>query len=147
MKTFFKNPAHQEFYEKNGYVKIQLLDADDLKVLWDAYKSMPPPMAPMGFHTSLFFQQIEPRKKANEIISSILWKRVEPLMQHCRKIVGSFLVKEKGESSVVSVHQDWTFVDEETGNRSFNVWCPMMETNEANGNLYVLPGSHRLPVL
>lgn len=148
MKNFFKDPAQQAFYEQNGYVKVQLLDEADLAALWDTYKLMPPPTVPArGFHTSLFFQQMEFRKKAHDVISSILWKRVEPIMHECRKIFGSFVVKEPGESSIVNVHQDWTFVDEDKGYRSFNVWCPMMETNETNGNLYVLPGSHRLPAM
>lgn len=147
MKKFFKNPAHQEFYEKNGYVKIQILDAQDLETLWKLYRALPAPIADLGFHTSLFYQNMEPRLQANEVITSVLWKKVEPLMENCRKIMGSFLTKEKGESGEVFIHQDWTFVDEENGNRSFNVWCPIMETNAANGNLHVLQGSHKLPLL
>lgn len=147
MKKFFRNPAHQDFYEKHGYVKIQILDAQDMETLWELCRSMPPPTADLGFHTSLFYQNMEPRIRANEIISSVMWKKTEPLMENCRHIMGSFLTKEKGKSGEVLIHQDWTFVDEENGNRSFNVWCPIMATNETNGNLYVLPGSHHLPLL
>jgi hypothetical protein len=39
------------------------------------------------------------------------------------------------------MHQDWTIVDE-TKYIALNIWTPLQETNEANGTLEVIKGSH-----
>jgi Phytanoyl-CoA dioxygenase (PhyH) len=43
----------------------------------------------------------------------------------------------------VPLHQDWTFVDERQ-TRGVLIWCPLVDVDEQNAALMVVPGSHRL---
>ncbi len=147
MKVFFRDSGYQSFYEKNGYVKIQILNDDDINFLLETCRSLPPPFINLGFHTSLLNQRKESRLKAHEAVKSVLWKRTEPIFNDFRPMLGSFLVKQGGELGICQIHQDWTFVDESDGSRSFHVWCPLVKTDSENGNLCVLPGSHLLPTM
>lgn len=53
-------------------------------------------------------------------------------------------ITSKGESSdtVIELHQDWTYVDERRWQTVF-LWCPLVDVDEDNGALAVVPGSHR----
>lgn len=55
---------------------------------------------------------------------------------------GAFLLKGTGESSVSSLHQDWTLVDE-TKYTSASIFCPVEDVTLENGCLQILKGSHR----
>jgi ectoine hydroxylase-related dioxygenase (phytanoyl-CoA dioxygenase family) len=54
---------------------------------------------------------------------------------------GILLLKGKGEKEVL-LHQDWNIVDE-TRYQSLAIWIPLIDVNNENGCLEVLPGSHR----
>ncbi|OWY61257.1 hypothetical protein B7486_64755, partial [cyanobacterium TDX16] len=43
------------------------------------------------------------------------------------------------------LHQDWSFVDEQTG-WSGLLWIPLVDVGPENGGLVLVPGSHRLGV-
>ena len=53
------------------------------------------------------------------------------------------LVKWPGQDGAMGTHQDWTFVDERRF-RSVTVWCPLVDVEQRNGALELLPGSHRI---
>ena len=55
----------------------------------------------------------------------------------------SILVKWPGQDGAMGTHQDWTFVDEDRF-RSVTVWCPLVDVEQRNGALELLPGSHRI---
>lgn len=41
----------------------------------------------------------------------------------------------------MQLHQDWSFVDH-TLNPAVNIWCPLVDVDETNGSLKIVPGSH-----
>jgi ectoine hydroxylase-related dioxygenase (phytanoyl-CoA dioxygenase family) len=55
----------------------------------------------------------------------------------------TYIIKKKHKVSNFPVHQDWSFVDE-TKNEALNLWIALQDTNEHNGGLQVIKGSHRL---
>jgi len=60
------------------------------------------------------------------------------------KPVSSNFITKKSADSKMNYHQDWAFIDESSGKCSLNTWCPLVDTFHENGNLAVIPGSHKL---
>jgi hypothetical protein len=52
-----------------------------------------------------------------------------------------YSVKPPTETSELGPHQDYTLVDERTA-QSLYLWIPLCDTDEVNGTLHVVPGSH-----
>ena len=76
-------------------------------------------------------------------LKRILTKALEEHLIDCKPVFANFMVKNPGDNSQLIPHQDWNFVDE-TKYDSVTVWCPLVAVNEVNGNLQVVPRSHRL---
>lgn len=55
---------------------------------------------------------------------------------------GVFIMKGTGNESVSTLHQDCNVVDEKKFT-SLSIWCPLIDVDEHNGCLQVLPGSHQ----
>jgi hypothetical protein len=51
------------------------------------------------------------------------------------------IVKGTHNKYLLQPHQDWNIVDESMF-RSFNVWIPLVDLNQENGAIMVMPGSH-----
>lgn len=57
-------------------------------------------------------------------------------------ILASVIAKGPGAASQVAFHQDLTYTDERH-HRTCIVWIPLLDVDEQNGALWVVPGSHR----
>ena len=56
-------------------------------------------------------------------------------------IVGAtFMNKGPRARSIVALHQGWNWVDERAGQYSAQLWCPLVDTEQANGGLGLDPG-------
>jgi ectoine hydroxylase-related dioxygenase (phytanoyl-CoA dioxygenase family) len=63
-------------------------------------------------------------------------------MYDAQVFTASYVVKEPNPLSVVPVHQDWSFVDDEGEYCSTTCWIPLMDVNEENGALGIVTGSN-----
>lgn len=55
---------------------------------------------------------------------------------------GVFIMKGSGEESVSSLHQDFNVVDEKNYT-SLTIWVPLIDVDESNGCIQIVPGSHK----
>ena len=142
MMKVFKNDSLQEEFEKNGYVIVPFYNQEDIDELINLYAELHP-VDETGFFPSTFSQDKQYRNTADQEIRRIGLKRIQELCEDFKVVCGSFIVKFPGPKSIMNVHQDMTLVDESkyTG---INIWCPLIDLNESNGSLWILPGSHRL---
>ena len=97
----------------------------------------------MGISTAL-----DQSNKSDSIINAehiigVMQSFVEQHLQNFQVVIATFIVKGKGTYNITPIHQDWTFVDEQSYN-SYNLWCPLQEVDLQNGALGILPGSHQL---
>jgi hypothetical protein len=79
----------------------------------------------------------------NEKISEIVIPKLSIHLEDFDYILASFLVKESGENSGTNFHQDPTLVNDSKF-ISANLWIALQDTNNQNGNLLVVKGSHRV---
>lgn len=145
MKPIFKNPAHQSFFEKEGYLILPMLNAEEVQDLSNYYSALGlQDEKGFGFHVSM--DQLD--KALCEEIRTKIWQTILPKMdqylENYKAFVASFVVKESNPKGVVPAHQDWSFVDNETeGFCSITCWTTLVDTNLDNGCMGVIKGSNR----
>lgn len=143
MKPLLKDPAAQVFYEREGYVRLPLLDADEVKLLLDYYNTLAlKDEAGFGFHISMDTKDKTLLPKILDKIYEVALPKLSAHFEDAKPFVGSFVIKEKNPLGVVPVHQDWSFVDDEEQYCSVTCWCPLVDVTLDNGALGVMRGSH-----
>lgn len=141
MLKVFRDDAHQEQFERDGYLPLPFYNAEEIRELNDLYHRLHP-KDEKGFFPSTFSKDKNYRQIADSEIRRICER---PIAQYCRDIkvmCGCFIVKSPGPDSGMCVHQDMSLVDESrfTG---INIWVPLVDLTIRNGALFIIPGSHR----
>jgi len=137
-----RNPEARHRLERDGYVRVPFLGpegVDRLTRLWAEFGS---PLVE-GIYSNLHDSTPEQSRAVHEVIHDEFRGPVERLFQDARIGGSSFLVKGCGEQSASTLHQDWCVVDEDLAG-SLSVWVPLVDVDERNGALQVLPGTHRM---
>lgn len=137
----FNDPTLQDSFNRDGFVIIRLLDEHQVKTLNALYKKMYP-QGVEGFFTTTFENDPEHRKTVSQSIQKICKARLDEIFKEYKIMFSSFIVKAPDEKSELILHQDMTLVDESkfTGT---NVWCPLIDLDEQNGAIQLIPQSHR----
>ena len=91
-----------------------------------------------NFHDQDLHRNFEIQDKITEICGATVAEQMDDF----RIIGGNFIMKGKGKASNCFMHQDWNIVDE-SKYHSLTIWIPLIDVDEDNGCLQVLPGSHR----
>jgi ectoine hydroxylase-related dioxygenase (phytanoyl-CoA dioxygenase family) len=139
--SIFKDEQLQADFDRNGFVKVPFLSVDQIKELEELFDAMHPELPSEGFISGSYSSDMEYKQKASNHFKRIFHKSYERYFQNYTAFGGSFLFKMPSENSDLVVHQDWTIVDEEES-VALNCWVPLCNTDENNGTLMVLPGSH-----
>ncbi len=96
---------------------------------------------PQAFFASSHLPDIALRRAANDTVLEHIQPLIPAILEGGKLLGGSFLIKREGKNSALQAHQDWNIVDEENF-CSYNLWVPLVDVDESNGTLAVLPGSH-----
>ena len=139
----FKDQQHQDFFDQNGYVVLDLLDEAEVNRLSNFYSILNNDhIGEYGFHVTM-------DNKSTDFINSVLTELEEVIkpktdlyFEDSKMFTGSFVVKEPRLNSFVPPHQDWSFTDD-TKYNSVTVWTCLSNTTIENGAMAVLPGSHK----
>jgi hypothetical protein len=130
--------------EQAGYVVIDWLDDTEVQHLLKIYHSVSHIFAGSGFAVSLMSADMDYRQRLSQHVQSIFQPKLKTIFPDYRLCFGSLIVKHPNlPTSAVQMHQDWSFVDE-TQFASYGIWCPLVDVDQHNGCLSVVPGSHRL---
>ncbi len=141
VNPIFKNNNHQQQFDKEGFLKINLLTEEDVKNLKELYtKYYPNPS--QDFYSSSYDNSFEIKKEMSDAIGKIILPNLEKIFVDYTWFGSAFLSKGNGPRSEMPMHQDWTIVDE-TQFVALNIWTPLQDTNDENGTLEVIKGSHK----
>jgi hypothetical protein len=142
MLRVFGDEAHQNSFEKNGFLILPFYTPDEIKALEEAYYRLHP-VNEKGFFPSTFSQDKNYRYRADSEIRKVAQRSINKYCVDIKVVFGAFIVKSPGPESGMCVHQDMSLVDESrfTG---INIWVPLTDLRVQNGTLFVLPGSHRI---
>ncbi len=138
----FLDAVARASFARDGYAVVPLLDAGEVAGLQTAWERLHPSSA-AGFHATLFSRDVDYKRGADRAIRAIATPRLAAHLAGFRPLLGNFVAKLPGAEGAMTLHQDWTFVDERRF-FSLNCWCPLIDVDAGNGALHVWPGSHRL---
>ncbi len=142
MATFIEDKK-QKLFEEEGYVLVDsFLSKEEIAQLRAFYFKLDNDLGD-GFHATMHSHLIEYRRKVSQGIANVFVPKTQRLLNEYRPLVANFTVKEPGTASFFDFHLDWNMVDE-TKYRSITIWTPLVDTNEQNGNLWILEKSHLL---
>lgn len=141
-ERLFKDDLAQAQFEKEGYVLLPALNESEVSSLLAYYHSLKlHDEGGRGFHISM--DELD-----KSLVGSILDKlyevalpKIESHFVNAKAFVGSFVIKEPNPGSIVPVHQDWSFVENEQKHASLTCWVSLVDTNIDNGALGVIKGS------
>lgn len=140
-EAIFKNDELQQQFEKEGFIKMKLFSESTIDTLAERCRSYFPEDC-NRFFSSSYLNDFSKKKEISDAIIELIYPFLEKHFINFRSIGAAFLIKGTGEQSEMPMHQDWTIVDEEKY-FALNVWIPLTATNEKNGTLEVMKGSHK----
>jgi ectoine hydroxylase-related dioxygenase (phytanoyl-CoA dioxygenase family) len=142
-RPVFRRKELQELFDRDGYVKLPLLQAPEVEQLRDTFAEL------IGENVSntdygMYISLEERDQRLKALLLDKLSNLIVPIAQqhfvNCKPHLGSFLVKAPGVNSFTYPHQDWTFVST-PGCRSLTLWVALVDTDENNGALGFVKGS------
>lgn len=139
--AIFQDPKLQASFELNGYVKVPLLNEDEINHLSNAY-SEELFNSPPGFYSTSFSTDEKAKANLEAAIDSVFKSKANDLFHSHQPLGSCYLSKAPGPEGEMPIHQDWTVVDESKYD-SLTVWVPLLDVDHQNGALQVIPGSHR----
>jgi hypothetical protein len=137
----FKHPDLQQQFDTEGFVKIQLLSTADIELLTKLFYEYHLTINDNSFGASTFMHDSLLKHKIRDSLYPIFLPYFEQLFTDYSYFGSSYLYKTPGSNSDLAPHQDWSIVDEKKF-VAVNIWTPLINTNPANGTLYVVPKSH-----
>jgi hypothetical protein len=141
-KVIFKDATHQALFEKQGFIILPFLNKDEVVGLDKLFDQMHPEISPeSGFVSGSYSSDFAYKQKASSEIVKAFSKHYERLFTNYQPFGAAFLFKLPNANSQLSVHQDWTIVDEEKF-VALNCWVPLTDVDEDNGALHVVPATN-----
>jgi ectoine hydroxylase-related dioxygenase (phytanoyl-CoA dioxygenase family) len=139
----FKNPQHQEDYNRNGYVLIDYLNPTEVADILRVFNELTT-WFHEGFMSSVYAPAEEYKRNMDKLLEPYAQKLVNELMPNYQVVISTLMVKGVGENSAMYPHQDWTLVDENQY-ASFNIWIPLVDVDWQNGAMSIMKGGHKMP--
>lgn len=135
------DPRADRRLKRDGFVKLPLITADRAAALRRRFEELRG-FDGQGFVSDLVVTDRQYRKEADAVLSEELDSTAASLFVGHEPFLRSFLCKYPGPDSGLYLHQDWMYVDEREGARTYVVWVALQDVDGDNGQLRVLRGSH-----
>lgn len=147
MRQTFCDPGLDADFERRGFAVVRLLAAAEAAALERRLErlrvgALGEASSDGGCHASFTEADGEYRRQAHALVREALMPRLEPILDGYRPLIGSYLRKDAG-AGAAPLHIDWTWSVEPDA-VAINAWCPLTDSNEDNGTLRLVAGSHQL---
>lgn len=141
-RALFKNPEHQYSFDRNGYVVVDFLSLKEVNSLKITYDALEGDLGEAAFASTIMSKNVVFRNEVSKVIDEYFKTAMENIFDDVTFFWGNFNVKYPSTSiGTVPLHQDPSFLDEQFF-QPLGLWVPLIDTNEINGGLQVIPGSH-----
>lgn len=137
----FKSKNIEKTFRKQGYIIIsEFLSSQDISQLNSLYHSLNIENLE-GIYTNIKDRDIEQNEEIDRVLKAIFQPSLEKHFSNFTADGGVFIIKGTGEKSESTLHQDWNIIDEKKY-ISCCVWCPLVDVDESNGCLQIIPKSN-----
>lgn len=141
----FKDSLLQEQIDAIGFVKVPLLNAEEVKDI-KQYLLGQTPLEEMtkqyGFTSAVWISNSDTKTHLDAKVRGIVHAKLSTILEDFKALIYSAIGKGIGEKSELSLHQDWSVVDEEK-DYSLSLWIPLSDSTLENGAIHFLEGSHK----
>lgn len=143
LRTIFTNYLNQKQFDEKGYLVLEnFFQSSEVKQLQNIYSNIQTPFAiSSSFYTTHWVNDKKYREDVDRAVSEVLNNKVLAIFNNYKNIFGYFLTKTGLPENEVSVHRDWSIVDE-TYYTGINAWIPLCNTDADNGCFQLVEGSH-----
>ncbi len=146
MRRIFKDEALQGAFLEPGFVKVPMLSPAELATIRDALAQMRPddafaPKRGPTFHCSYLDDNEDYRRSVYRVLHAVFQPHIAEVLADYRILNCNFYVKPPQTGEFV-LHQNWPMLP--LDDTSVTVWCPLLDTDVANGTLEVVVGSHKI---
>lgn len=144
MRATFRDPELEAQLDRDGYAVVPLLGPDEVEHLRAEFHQLgPAPGDPhLACHSSFHSFDRDYKVSVDTAVRTALGPHLESTFDRQRALPCNFIVKWPGGRSGFGLHQDLSLVDESKF-RSVEVWIALDDTSPENGQLWMVPGSHR----
>jgi ectoine hydroxylase-related dioxygenase (phytanoyl-CoA dioxygenase family) len=153
--TVFRDSALENEFQEKGYAIIPFLNAEEIAFLKAQFfetinESGGPKIGPdvdfqtqseISYDFTFIDNNIAYKQKVFDIITSKFNDKANTYLLNYKPIIANYIRKKEGGGEV-PMHQNWAFVDEEKYT-SVSIWVPLVDSNEENGTLQMVEGSHK----
>lgn len=137
MQRVFRDPEMNRRFLRDGYVVFPLLNQSEIDQLRRAFDKFN--LEEHGQFT-INSMDTEYRRTLNQAIYAVMAPKVARVFDDFTFFASNFVIKPSGGQHL-PLHQDNAIVDE-SKDMSVNTWCPLMDVDETNSCLTVVPQSH-----
>jgi hypothetical protein len=143
MPTVFLDSLLQKDFEKKGYVLMpSFLDRKGIDTLLALFTKFQDEYSG-PFHASHFSTNTVYKRQVHDLIAGTLFPPAAPYLNDFLPLFGNFMIKNPDPAASMSLHADWTYVDE-LQYRSLAIWMPLVDVDIENGCFGVIEGSHKV---
>jgi len=133
-------------FARDGYVVVRLISEEAAASLLDGLTPLrnasPGEGEPFAFYVSFTDSDRDRRRRIYHYLRDALSPRIDAILDGYQVLTATLLDKPAGEGDM-DLHRDW-WMSADIEDRNLIVWCPLVDTDDSNGTIRLVTGSHRL---
>lgn len=155
MRKTFTDQELEERFQKDGYVEVPFLKPEEVEMLksyyFDTLEDSGGRLGPedekyqsnaeITYDFTFIDKNSDYKQQVFDMITKSFEDRVDDYLADYKPIIANF-IRKKEDGGEVPLHQNWAFADEHKC-ATVSIWCPLVDSNQKNGTLEVVPGSHK----
>lgn len=150
-----RDKALEEKFQRDGYVEIPFITPEEVAALKQQFFDLLPVSGgqitasetgveksnDITYDFTFIDKNIEYKKAVFDVITKYFAPHVEKWLEDFKPIIANY-IRKQSTTGEVPLHQNWAFADEHKVT-TVSIWCPLVDSNEENGTLQIVPGSHK----
>lgn len=148
MRQVLNDSLQEKQFHQDGFITLKLLDVHQLDQLQHTINELNQSHIDQSieenssYKLSYFNGDLEFKQKVFNTLSDFFQPTINQHLKNYKPLIINIFDKEPGKGEV-TIHQNWTFVDEEKYT-SVSVWIPLVDVSRNNGTLETVKGSHKV---